>query len=43
MADIVQLYVADKTDSELLRRAVQLEALPANWRDYFAQRLKEAS
>jgi MOSC domain-containing protein YiiM len=43
VADIVQLYVADKTDSELLRRAVQLEALPANWRDYFAQRLKEAS
>ncbi|MFI5108179.1 MAG: 3-alpha domain-containing protein [Terriglobales bacterium] len=43
MADIVQLYVADSPDPELLRRAAGLAALPANWRDYFVQRLQQAS
>lgn len=43
VADIVQLYVADKPDSGLLQRAARLEALPANWRDYFRQRLPQAS
>ena len=38
VADIVQLYVADTPDPELLRRAAGLAALPANWRDYFIQR-----
>jgi len=43
VADIVQLYVADNPDPELLRRAAGLAALPANWRDYFQQRLPQAS
>ena len=43
VADIVQLYVADKPDTGRLQRAVRLKALPANWRDYFSQQLKEAS
>lgn len=43
VTDIVRLYVADNPDPELLRRAVGLEALPANWRDYFLQRLQPAS
>lgn len=43
VADIVQLYVAKEPDSGLLERAIRLEALPANWRGYFAQQLKEAS
>jgi MOSC domain-containing protein YiiM len=40
--DIVRLYVADSPDRDLLRRAVGVEALPANWRDYFLQRLQPA-
>ncbi len=43
VADIVQLYVADHPDPELLRQAAGLAALPANWRDYFLQRLQQAS
>ena len=43
VADIVQLYVGDEPDSGLLQRAVGLEALPANWRNYFRQRLPQAS
>ncbi len=43
VADIVRLYVADEPDSGLLQRAARLEALPANWRDYFRQRLQQAS
>jgi MOSC domain-containing protein YiiM len=41
--DIVQLYVADNPDPELLRQAAGLAVLPANWRDYFLQRLQQAS
>jgi MOSC domain-containing protein YiiM len=37
VADITQLYVREKTDSELLHRAAQLEALPISWRDYFQE------
>jgi len=43
VADIVQLYVAHKPDPDLLRQAAGLAALPANWRDYFLQRLQQAS
>ena len=37
VSDITQLYTREKTDPELLRRAAQLEALPASWRDYFQE------
>jgi MOSC domain-containing protein YiiM len=37
VADITQLYTREKTDPELLHRAAQLKALPANWRDYFQE------
>jgi len=43
VADIVRLYVDDNPDLDLLRRAAGLEALPPNWRDYFRQRLQQAS
>ena len=43
VADITRLYVADKPDPVLLRGAAELEALPANWRDYFRQQLQRAS
>jgi len=41
VADIVQLYVADNLDPDLLRKAAGLAALPANWRDYFLQRQQQ--
>jgi MOSC domain-containing protein YiiM len=39
VADIVQLYKADATNQELLRRASELPALPPFWQDYFRKRL----
>jgi MOSC domain-containing protein YiiM len=39
VADITRLYINDKTDSPMLRRAVGLEALPEDWREYFRERI----
>jgi len=41
VADIVELYAADATNQELLRKATQLSALPESWREYFRERLWE--
>lgn len=38
--DITKLYIGKGKDQALLRRAVQVEALPAGWRDYFLGQLK---
>jgi MOSC domain-containing protein YiiM len=40
IADITRLYAFEKDDIETLRRAVQLEALSASWRDYFEEQLQ---
>lgn len=37
--DITKLYVSKKDDEDKLRRAVQLEALPEGWREYFREHL----
>jgi MOSC domain-containing protein YiiM len=39
VADILRLYLSDRGDVETMRRAVGIEALPENWRDYFLQQL----
>lgn len=39
VADITRLYVNDKTDSPMLRRAAELAALPDDWREYFRDRI----
>ena len=39
VADIVRLYVSDTPDLPLLRRALQLEALPADWHEHFRQQM----
>jgi MOSC domain-containing protein YiiM len=39
VTDIVNLYKADETNQDLLRRASKLPALPPFWRDYFRERL----
>ena len=39
VTDIVRLYARDKTNKDLLRRAIAVEALPESWRSYFEERL----
>jgi len=41
VSDIVSLYAADASNQELLRRAIEVAALPEAWRDYFRERLWE--
>ncbi|HEX8888642.1 MAG TPA: MOSC domain-containing protein [Pyrinomonadaceae bacterium] len=43
VADIVRLYARDRDDLEMMRRAIEVEALPDSWRDYFLQRLESDS
>jgi MOSC domain-containing protein YiiM len=42
VADITRLYAFEKNDFETMRRAIQLEALPQSWRDYFQKQLERA-
>ena len=41
--DITRLYARDKQNVELLRRAIELEALPESWRLYFQKQLNKSS
>jgi MOSC domain-containing protein YiiM len=41
VSDITRLYVSDKHNVELLRRAVEVEALPESWRGYFRKQLQK--
>lgn len=41
VAAIVALYAHDADDQDLLRRAVELPALPQSWRDHLRKRLRE--
>ena len=41
VSDITRLYVHDKHNTQLLRRAIEVEALPESWRAYFKERLKK--
>ncbi len=43
MADIVRLYAFDKNDAKGLRRAIEVEALPENWKGYFRHQLEKAA
>ena len=40
VTDITRLYISKGKDHDMLRRAVQIEALPASWRDYFLDQLE---
>ncbi|HWT00718.1 MAG TPA: MOSC domain-containing protein [Pyrinomonadaceae bacterium] len=42
VADITRLYARDRDDVETMRRAVEVEALPDGWRDYFRERLEKS-
>ena len=39
VADITRLYAFEKDDLKTLRRAVEVEALPENWKRYFLHQL----
>lgn len=43
VADITRLYAFDKQDLTAMRRAAEVEALPANWRSYFRERVEKFS
>lgn len=40
VSDITRLYVGDRENVELLRRAIAVEALPDGWKTYFQDRLE---
>lgn len=39
VSDVTLLYTREKHNAEMLRRAINVEALPQSWRSYFQQRL----
>ena len=41
VADIASLYARDMDNADLLRRAVDVPALPESWKEYFRERLFE--
>ena len=40
VSEVTRLYTTDRDNRELLRKAIQTEALPAKWRDYFVHNLE---
>ena len=40
ISEMNRLFIRDKYNQELLRKAVHTAALPDDWREYFAQRLE---
>jgi MOSC domain-containing protein YiiM len=40
VSDVTRLYVSKKRNAELLRRAIEAEALPKSWKDYFRRQLE---
>lgn|SRR5574341_863348 len=41
VSDITRLYARDKHNAGLMRRAIEVESLPENWREYFHARLEK--
>lgn len=41
VSDITRLYVHDRHNMELLRRAAEVEVLPESWRNYFQHQLEK--
>jgi MOSC domain-containing protein YiiM len=40
ISDIVRLYANDREDIKTMRRAVNVEALPEGWKDYFYEQIR---
>jgi MOSC domain-containing protein YiiM len=43
VSDVTRLYTREKHNAELLRRAIEVEALPESWRGYFQHQLEKVS
>ena len=41
IADIVRVYAFEKDDAKTMRRAMEVEALPESWREYFQERIEK--
>jgi MOSC domain-containing protein YiiM len=41
VADITRLYAFEKNDLKSLRRAIEVEALPENWKGYFRHQIEK--
>jgi MOSC domain-containing protein YiiM len=41
VTDIARLYTSEKNNTDLLQRALKVEALAESWRDYFLERLEK--
>ena len=42
VADITLLYAFEKDNLPLMKRAIEVEALPQSWREYFQQQIQKA-
>jgi MOSC domain-containing protein YiiM len=40
VVDVTRLYSSDKENVDLMRRAIETEGLPDNWRNYFRKRIE---
>ncbi len=43
VADVTRLYAREIDDLDLLHRTLEVQALPASWRDYFRRQLEKQS
>jgi MOSC domain-containing protein YiiM len=43
IAEMNRLFVRERYNQDLLRKAIHTAALPENWREYFAERLDQAA
>lgn len=41
VSDVTRLYTREKHNAELLRRAIEVEALPKSWREHFQNQLEK--
>jgi MOSC domain-containing protein YiiM len=41
VADITRLFVRESEDLELLRRAIKVQSLPADWKEYFQKQIEK--
>jgi MOSC domain-containing protein YiiM len=43
VSDITRLYAKDRRDVETMRRAIEVEALPESWREFFLEKIAKLS